>query len=440
MCGARMRTLRLIPRFLWIGLVFASALVGYLFRRVTAGRLDETGRERLRGSVLASTLERLGATFVKFGQILGSRPDLLGPGYIEALARLQDDVPSMPFETVERVLAAELSTAERARLRDIDPTPIAAASVAQVHEARLDSGEAVALKIQRPEARAQIERDLALLGIGARLLDVIPSLHLLALPGAVERFGHALASQLDFRLEAANNRRLGENFADFKGVRVPDLHEELCTERLLVMELIVGHKATHPENVKDRKARRRLAARGGEAILKMVFEDGFVHADMHPGNILLQEDGTLVFIDLGMVAEIPPDLMRPWIETFQALGSNDGKAAARLFYAYSPYVATKDYAAYERDTMAFFGRFADKVLGEVEVSEVVGGMMNILRRHRVQVEPVFTVVNLGVLVAEGLGKQLDPDIDIVQMALPYLGQCLANAPEGRPPRREPPTA
>ena len=300
------------------------------------------------------------------------------------------------------------------------------------------SGELVAIKVQRPEVRGQIEWDLAILTVGARLLDRVPSMHLLALPGAVERFGEALANQLDFRLEASNNRRLAANFEGVKGVHFPDLHDALCTERVLVMELIVGHKATEPDRVRGRKIRRRLALRGADAILKMVFKDGFVHADMHPGNILLREDGTLVFIDLGMVAEIPDDMMTPWIETFQALGENDGVAAARLFYVYSPLVATRDYRAYERDTVAFFDRFSGKRLGEVEVSEIIGGMMNILRRHRIQVDPVFTVVNIGVLVAEGLGKQLDPDLDLVQLALPYLAEVAKEAPPGRPPYREPP--
>lgn len=434
-----MRTLRLIPRFLWIAIVFLTVLPRYVLRRLRGPRLDALGRERVRGEVLAETLERLGATFVKFGQILGSRPDLLGPGYVEALARLQDAVPPARFDVVERVLEEDLGTS-RARIEHVEPTPIAAASVAQVHAGRLDTGERVAIKVQRPEARDQIERDLAILSMGARVLDRVPSLRMLSLPGAVARFGEALSSQLDFRLEAANNRRLGENFANVKGVRVPDLHDDLCTPRVLTMELIDGVKATHPELIEDKKARRRLAVRGGEAILKMVFEDGFVHADLHPGNILLMKDGTMVFIDLGMVAEIPSDLMRMWIDTFQALGTSDGRAAARLFYGYAPEVATKDYAAFESDCVVFFEQFQGTKLGEVEVTYVLSGMMNILRRHRVQVEPVFTVVNLGVLVAEGLGKQLDPDIDIIQMALPYLAQCAAKASEGRPPRRHPPLA
>ncbi|MBZ0121761.1 MAG: hypothetical protein K8H88_32490 [Sandaracinaceae bacterium] len=433
---------RLVLRFLRIAVAFLWALARYVARVLASAlpergeELDEARTERLRGEILADTLERLGATFVKFGQILGSRPDLLGPGYVGALARLQDKVPPSPFAAIERVLAEDLGE-RRARFRSIEPTPVAAASVAQVHEGILDTGERVAIKVQRPEAPEQIEGDLAIMAFGARLLDRLPSVHLLSLPGAVERFDHALRGQLDFHAEADHNRRFAKNFANVRGIRVPELVSDLCTARVLTMEYVVGEKATHPELVKDKRTRSKLAMRGAHAILQMVFEDGFVHADLHPGNILLQEDGTMVFLDLGMVAEIPPELMAPWIDTFTALGKQDGVTAARLFYGYAPSVATADYPAFERDVVAYFDKLEGLTLGDVEVSQIVSGMMNILRRHHVQVEPVFTVVHIGLLVAEGLGKQLDPEIDLVRMALPFLLEAAKKAPPGIAPNRAP---
>jgi ubiquinone biosynthesis protein len=432
-----MRSLRLALRFLQIALVGLTTLVVYAWRRARAGRLDRAGLEALRGTLIASTLEQLGATFIKFGQILSTRPDLLGPGYTEKLARLQDAVPPAPFSAVETVLVSELPEEARARLAWIDPEPVAAASVAQVHRARLDTGEIVALKVQRAEAKPQIERDLAILGVLARLAHRLPSAYLLSLPGAVAAFGEALHGQLDFRLEAEHNRRFAENFAGVPAVGVPALFPELCTERVLGMEFITGAKATDGAHIGgDRKT---LARVGGEAILKMVFLDGFVHADLHPGNIILTDDNRVVLIDLGMVTEIPPDLMRVWVETFIALSQNDGATAARLFYGYAPTVGATRYADFEADVSEHLGRIHGKSLGEVEVGKAVSGMMNLLRRHRVQVDPSFTVVHIALLVAEGLGKQLDPDIDLVPLALPYLTKAMISAPPVRPPNREPPT-
>ena len=433
-----MRLLRLTFRFLHIAWVVFVASVVYGLRRL--GLLfrggDRGARERLRGEVLADTFQKLGATYVKFGQILSTRPDLFGPGITEALAHLQDQVPPFPFAEVEQVLDAELDATTRSRLV-VDPTPMAAASVAQVHRATFD-GDPIALKVQRPKARTQVERDLVLMAFGARLADKIPSVRLLSLPGSVERFATAMHGQLDFRLEAANNRRFAENFANLEGVGVPALHDELCTERVLGMEMIEGIKATDPERVGGDRA--ALARRGLRCILQMVFEDGFVHADLHPGNILLTDRDEVILIDLGLVAEIEDDLRQPWIQTFVALAGQDGKLAAKVFYTYAPAVGNTDYAAFEREVQTAFESLSGKAIQEMEASKVLMGMMSVLRRHRVQIDPVFTVVNLAMLVAEGLGKQLDPTLDLIAEATPYLAKALATAPPPRPPRREaPPT-
>jgi len=430
------RLLSLSGRFCLVFWVVATSIYRWAADRAVAAELTARGEVRLAGVELARMLERLGATYVKFGQILSTRPDLLPPGIIAGLSRLQDAVPPGPFSAVEATLVEDLGEL-RDRFVELDREPIAAASVAQVHRGRLDTGELVAVKVQRPQARAQIERDLVLLELGARLLHFVPMLRPLSLPGTVERFATAMHGQLDFRLEAENNLRFAAIFRDKEGVEVPGLFGDLCSERVLTMELVDGVRATEPEKVGAHRA--ELARRGTEAVLEMVFVDGFVHADLHPGNILLTADGRFVMIDLGLVAEIPDEMVKPWCLTFMALAQRNGEELARLFYVYAPTVESVDYAAFCRDIVAFFDGFYGKALGEVEVSAIVGGAMAILRRHRVQIDPVYTVVNIAVLVAEGLGKQLDPSIDLVEMAFPYLVRAIAESPPGKPPLREAPS-
>jgi ubiquinone biosynthesis protein len=413
-----------------------SALCIYGIGRALRGRAGAADVERLRGVVVARTLERLGATFLKFGQILSTRPDLLGPGYIEALRRLQDRVPPVSFGAVQRTLDSELGRGWRSRIVEVDAKPLAAASVAQVHRAKLESGELVALKVQRVAAQHQIERDLVWMSLGARFLNRFRALKMLSLPGAVARFGEAMHDQLDFRKEAENNRRFRENFAKMKAISIPTLYEELCTRRVLAMELVEGTPANALDEIGD--AGPWLARVGSEAILKMIFRDGFVHADLHPGNILLTKDREVVLVDLGLVAEIPPEMLKPWCETFMALVQQDGVELARLFYVYAPFVATDDYDAYESEVVAFFESLHGKTIQDVEVGAVVTGAMAILRRHRVQVDPVFTVVKIALLVAEGLGKQLDKEMDLMKLSAPYIMKALARAPKGKAPLREPP--
>jgi ubiquinone biosynthesis protein len=413
--------------------VFLSATLRYAVARLGGRGRTRADRDALRGEVLATALERLGATFVKLGQILATRPDVLPEGITTALARLQDAVPPAPFDEVEQVLAEELDAAARARFVTIDPEPVAAASVAQVHRGVLDDGSVVAIKVQRRRARRQIDRDLALFTLGARILDALPKMRWISLPGAVQRFGDALRMQLDFAREAENNRRLARNFSGDARVAVPVLHDDLCARRVLTMEFVDGVK---PTEVVD--GREDLAQAGFRCIAKMVFLDGFVHADMHPGNMMFTRAGRVYLIDLGLVAEIPEPLRKPWVETFMAVAACDGVRAAELFYTYAPAVDTPDYAAYEADVVAHLSALRGRPLSELEVTTAVGGAMAILRKHRVQVDPTFTVVQLAMLVAEGVGKQLYPKLDVIACAAPFLVQAAAMYPTGSPPLRSVP--
>ena len=419
-------------RTIGISFVLVWAFLSYGFRRLFSGRMTPDQRERLRGEVMARTCERLGATFIKFGQILSTRPDLLGPGYIVPLSRLQDSVKPESERRIRKMLARELGT----RVADltIEPTPIAAASVAQVHRGRLPDGTPVAIKVQRPGVDSRIRGDVGILAFWSKVINWLPAMRPLSLPGSVALFGRALEGQLDFEREAENNRTFASNFKTVEGLSVPRLYPNYCTRRVLVMEFVDGVKGSEPEKVGG--DRPRLARIGAGAILKMVFSDGFVHADLHPGNIILTPDGRVVMIDLGLVAHIPDELMRPWISTFLAVAQQNGAEVARLLYVHSPEVGTFDYATYESDVITWFGRWAGKPLGEIEASVVVTGVMNILRKYRIRIDPSFTVVHVAMLVAEGLGKQLDPSLDIIKLALPVLAQAMNRAPAGIQPKRE----
>lgn len=412
--------LRLLARALMICLLLVETALRYslvyLGYRLTGRSLAD--RQALFGDSVLGLFRRLGATFIKVGQIMSTRPDLLPPHVIAALSRLQDDVGPFPFSQVERTVAEDFGQPISALFREFSPQPIASASVAQVHRARLPDGHLVAVKIRRPDIEELCAFDLSVMSFYARMLTLIPSLRTLAPLESVEQFGRAIAMQLDFTIEAQNNRRFTQNFAADPQVIVPKLHAALCSRRVLTMDFIEGKKILDCPG--SQAERRALGELGFRVMLKMIFADGFVHADLHPGNLLVTPRGQVALLDLGLVAELDHTHRLAFARYFAAWARGDGHTMAEIMVTHSPSPHVEDRQGFEQAIQGFVDRLHGKRLGEVEVAKVVYDMLQILRRYRVRVNATFTMVNIAIAVTEGIGKQLDPSLDLMNEAMPFF--------------------
>lgn len=418
---------RALMIFLFVLGAFVRFFVGWLVLLLLFQ--PKARRQEWFGRCFVGLFRSLGATFIKVGQIMSTRPDLFPPHVIHALETLQDNVGPFPYALVQRTIVDELGKPPEEIFAEFQPQPIASASVAQVHKARMHDGRVVAVKVRRPKIEQIVEFDLRVMRLFAKLMCIVPSVAMLAPVESVDEFGRGIRMQLDFRIEAANNRRFRKMFAGDPDVLFPALVEELCTGRVLVMEFIDGTKilsfkreAQHATTVEIEKKAKRLAAIGFRVMLKMVFEDGFVHADLHPGNIFITRDERVAILDLGLVGELDDVHRAGFARYFAAWAQGDGKTMAKLMSELSPTRQIRDYAGYESAVVEFVKKYYGKKLGEVQVSLVFMDMMNILRRFRVRVNPTFTLVNIAIAVTEGIGKQLDPDVDLMAEALPFFAR------------------
>jgi ubiquinone biosynthesis protein len=413
--------LRFVGRGLWVAtiLLLHSLLwfVGWVGLLVSFR--GKAARQEWFGRRLAALLIALGATFVKVGQIMSTRPDLFPPHVIRALTKLQDNVGAFPWPHVERTIAGDFGRPCSELFASFDRTPVASASVAQVHRATLLTGELVAVKIVRPGLDELVRFDLAVMKLVAWFVALVPALRLLAPVESVEEFGRAIHAQIDLRVEADNNRRFAASFASEPDVRFPKLYPALCSARVITMEFIDGVKVLDAPT-KAGADGTKLAQVGFRTLLKMVFDDGFVHADLHPGNLLVDKDGKVVILDLGLTAELDDRDRRAFAQFFGSWAGRDGKVMARLMAQLSPLAKVRDFPSYEKEVIEFVGRYHGMALGEMQVATIALDMMNILRRHRVRINPIYTMASVSIAVTEGLGKQLDPKLDLVGEGLPFF--------------------
>jgi ubiquinone biosynthesis protein len=380
---------------------------------------------RAAGRALVHLCTRLGATFIKVGQIASTRADLLPDALRLELARLQDQVPAFAFEDVRRIVETEFGAPLETLFARFETAPVAAASVAQVHEAVLPgtAGERVAVKVRRPDIleKARLDRSI-LLFVGRALERTVPTLRLVSLEGAIREFCRAVEAQIHLSNEAANNLRFTRNFAGETEVRFPRLVPGLCSDAVLTMEFVDGVREeeleAHGLDV------RAIVEAGMRTVCRMIFLHGFVHADLHPGNLRFEAPGRIAVLDLGLVGQLEDADRRSLAQMLFALSTGDGKTVASIFYDNAPHQRTPDYAAYERDIVEFVESVRARGFASLQLTLEIGRLFDILRRHRIQARSHMTMVNLALMTAEGLGKRLAPELSLTDEALPYLAEAL----------------
>jgi ubiquinone biosynthesis protein len=363
----------------------------------------------VRARRLRDALEELGPTFAKLGQILSTRPDLLPPPFIAELASLQDDVAPLTEAEVVRVMEEELGVPWEDVFESIDPEPLAAGTIGQVHRATLETGERVVVKVQRPGARDEIMRDLGLLRLFAEKTESREELRrIVDLPAVVQHLGDSLQRELDFELEAANCDRLREVLQPFSRLDAPAVHHRLTTKRLLVLDLIPGVPVREaPLGPERKEAARQLL----EAFYRQILADGFFHADPHPGN-MLWSDGTIYFLDLGMVGEVPPDIRERVLLLLLAFWQEDVPFLAEILLLLAPELPEKlDLETFRNEIAALLAEYRHKSLAEIQLGPIMQGLTETASRHGVRLPASLALVGKALAQMQLTAAELDPELD-----------------------------
>jgi ubiquinone biosynthesis protein len=367
-----------------------------------------------RAAELADDLEQMGPAYVKLGQLLSTRGDLLPPEYLEALSRLQDRVEPFSFVDVERIVQEELGVRLSKGFTSFDAEPIAAASLGQVHRATLRDGRVVAVKVQRPEAREDVAGDLNAFADIAEFLDRHTGAGRPAPFGeVVEEFRRTILEELDYRREARNLLTLRENLASFRRLVIPAPIDDYSSSRVLTMEYVSGRKITSlsPVVLVDVDA-HQLADELFRAYLRQVIIDGFFHADPHPGNVFLTDDGRLALLDLGMVSRLDTTRQEQLLKLLLAIADGQGDRAANVAIAMGRPMEDFDRAALEAEVVDLVTRYKDAPLQETQAGAVMLQVSRVAGVHGLRLPTELTLLAKTLLNLDEVGRRLAPDFDV----------------------------
>jgi ubiquinone biosynthesis protein len=370
-------------------------------------------------------LSELGPTFIKFGQIMSTRPDLIPQALTVELETLQDRVATLPVEEIRKQIERELGASPEVLFASFDDMPLASASIAQVHRATLKSGEEVVVKVQRPGIKRIIESDVNILYFLARQVEgVFPEVRLFNLMGIISEFEQNIARETDFLVEAQNIERFQKNFEGSRTVAIPRVYRELTTAHVLTLELINGKKVRQLIQEGIDLAPLAKAFLGGA--FQMLFVDGFFHGDAHPGNIFVMPDGRVALIDFGMVGRLSPEMREKVIDIVFAMLREDMRAVARAFYELGRPEGRVDYNAFEAECMRVMEEeVVGRPMSEIQIGSLFMKICEGAVKFRIHMPSDFTMMFKAMVTAEGVAKMIAPDVNVLEEARPYILRMVA---------------
>lgn len=447
------RHYRDIPRVRHIIMVASRHGFGHLIEQLGLQRFISFGRRLLafrkgtpspeeRHSAperLRLMFEELGPSFIKFGQVLSCRPDLLPVEYTRELCKLTDSVSPFPSDQAQEIIERDLGMPLRALFLEFDPVPVAAASIAQVHKAVLLDGSEVMVKVQRPHIDHIIDRDVSILrGIAELIEAYVPEIAVHNPRGIVEEFSRAINRELDFFTEAANAAKLRHNFERSNILYVPMVHSRLTTRHVLVLERIEGIRIDDLERI-DREGynRRELSRKGADAYFKMVFQDGFFHADPHPGNIFILSDGRFGLVDFGIMGRVTEENMKYFSDIIIAIVEHDFDKLVEQYVNIGFLTdQTADLEKLRRELRQDMAEFLEPYYGmtvkQIDLGAYIERLTQISVRFKLRMPQNLYLVNKTLLTIEGILRQLDPDFNLIEIAEPYVKRLIRRE---RDPRR-----
>ncbi len=439
------RTYRRLKRYRQVTFTLARYGFGDIADRIGFSSLLKRG---LKGKVkpavsptpqrIRTALVELGPTFVKFGQLLSTRPDILPERYIHELEKLQDDVPPFPFPEVRAIFREELKGDPEEVFEDFEKTPFASGSIAQVHKARTPSGSIVAVKVQRPGIPRLIETDLHILADLARLIERhVPELRWLQPGELVEQFARTIRRELDFLAEGQSTERFRRNFKDDPTRFIPSVHWRFTSARILTTDWVDGVKVT---NVADLEARgfdrREVARNGARAILREVFEHRLFHADPHPGNFFVIENNAIATVDFGIVGRLDDETADQLGLLLTSILDKDAETVLQVFKNLNLLKEDVDENLLRFDIEEFIDRYYGLPLERLNVQSVISSLLQMVRRHRIILPMNLALLGRMLAVASGVGQALDPEFSIVDEASPFVRSFLIGRVDPRKSARK----